>query len=208
MLNIPRYIAGHLKVKLGLTSEQEEIALYSLEVLIYGAYAFLGTGLVGWLFGCFWPTLLIALTVFILRCFSGGAHSKSPGSCIFLSILLIPLSGKLVVFIAPLFTIHSLVVLIVIGTILSSVIIWRLAPIDTPSKPVSSERHRYQLKILSIFAVVFLFIIQGCLLYLVNLPQASMVILAIEGGLFLQIFSLSKVGQRFFQFGDNLRIRS
>ncbi|MEW6276817.1 MAG: accessory gene regulator B family protein [Bacillota bacterium] len=206
MFSLPGYIADYLKNQLGLTDEQKEVALYTLQVILYGFYAFLGTGLVGLFLGCLFPTLIIAITIFILRCFSGGAHSNSPFGCILLSALLIPLSGKLIVTIAPLMSVYVLVILIVFGFLVSFYVTWRLAPVDTPAKPVSSESHRLQLKIMSLFAVVLIFILQGVFLSFVRSPWTETAVLALEGGLFWQAFSLTKAGHRFFAVADNFKM--
>ncbi|MEW6424181.1 MAG: accessory gene regulator B family protein [Bacillota bacterium] len=206
MLSLPGYVADYLKNQLGLTDEEKEVALYSLQVIFYGLYAFLGAGLVGLFLGCLFPTLIIAVTIFILRCFSGGAHCNSPFGCILLSAVLIPLSGKLIITIAPLLSKYSQVTLIVFGFLVSFYVTWRLAPVDAPAKPVSSESHRLQLKILSLFAVVFIFVLQGVFLSFVRSPWTETAVLALEGGLFWQTFSLTKAGHRFFALADNFKM--
>lgn len=204
MFNLPRYIGAYLKDKLQLTGEQQEVAVYSLEVITYSTFAFLGVGLVGWFLGCFWPTIIIALTIFCLRCFSGGAHSNSPFGCIVLSVILIPLSGKLVMLMAPFLTISLLMLIIIVGFLISVIITWFLAPVDSPSKPVFSENYRRQLKIFSLIAVILVFLIQCILLiYFVPFSRASTIILALEAGLFWQTFSLTGTGHRFFAIIDN-----
>lgn len=205
MPDLPRYIARYLREKLELTTEQEEVTLYSLEVFIYTGFAFLGTGLAGWLLGCLSATLLVALTIFVLRCFSGGAHSESPLSCIILSVLLIPLTAKGVVLSAPFFSLPFLLILIFFGFLLSLFLVWRLAPVDTPAKPVFSESHRRQLRSLSLATVGLVFFIQGGLLNFYPSPAAVIAILALAAGLLWQVFSLTGPGQRFFAVLDKLK---
>jgi len=205
MLNLPRQIAGYLRDKLELSAEQEEVALYSLEVFIYTGYAFLGAGLVGWLLGCLPATLTVALTIFVLRCFSGGAHSESPAGCTILSFLLIPLSAKLAVLIAPLFSLFFLVVLISAGFLLSLFLVWRLAPIDTPAKPVSSESERRRFKILSLLTVGIILLVQVSLLSFLSSLTAVAAVLSLEAGLLWQVFSLTDPGRRFFAVFDHFK---
>ena len=205
MFALPRQIAGHLKSNLGLTGEQEEVARYTLEVVIYGAYALLGAALAGWALGCLGPTLVVALTVFVLRCFSGGAHSNSPWGCFVLSVVLIPFSGKFIVLAAPLFTFYSLGGLIIPGFVLFFWLTWRLAPVDTPAKPVSSAGQRLRLKVLSLLTVVFVFLLQGGLLVLLPWSRAAAAVLALEAGLCWQVFSLTDAGHRLFAFTDNFK---
>ncbi len=206
MIGLPRVIAGYLKDKLNLSDEQEEVALYSLEVFIYTGFTFLGTGLVGWLFGCLQATLIIAFTIFALRCFSGGAHSNSPACCIILSILVIPLSAKIVMLMSPFIPKYFLAVLVVSGFLISLFITYRLAPVDTPAKPVSPESQRRKLRLLSNLTVVLVFILQGVLFYSVSFSEAATPILALEAGLLWQAFSLTNAGRRFFTGLDNLKI--
>lgn len=207
MPGLPRYIARYLREKLELTSEQEEVALYSLEIFIYTGSAFLGVGLAGWLLGCLPATLIVALTIFVLRCFSGGAHSESPLGCIILSVLLIPLTAKGVVLSTPFFSLPFLLILIFFGFLLSLFLVWRLAPVDTPAKPVFSESHRRQLRILSLSTVGLVFFIQGGLSYFYPSPAAVMAILALAAGMLWQVFSLTGPGRRFFAVLDKLKTK-
>jgi len=203
-LNFTKNTAVYLKEKLNLTPDEEEVALYGLQILIYTLIGLLTICLGGWLLGCFWTTLAVCLTAAGLRLFTGGAHSSSPLICTLLGMVMIPLLGKIAAVTAPLFTSLSLFLIVAPGFILSLIIIWRLAPVDSPAKPITSIEHRKKLHFLSIAAVLLLTVGQS---FLLIKGQALTVVLALSLGLWWQAFALTKAGHRFATFTDNFKLR-
>ncbi len=203
-VDLPKSAAGFLKDRLGLSNEDEEIAVYSLEMIIYGGAGLLLVCVAGWLLKCLAVTLIVLITVMSLRSFAGGAHSSSPYICILVSTIIVPLLGKLAVTAAPYCSYPALVLVIAGGSIVSLAAVWRLAPAESPKKPISSGRHRRQLRLLSLFFVFLAIAVQVSLLLAGALSHAAATILAIEGGLLWQVFSLTKAGHRFAVTVDGL----
>ena len=203
-LNFTKGTAAYLKEKLNLTPDEEEVALYGLQILIYTLSGFLTICLAGWLLGCFWTTLAVCLTAVFLRLFTGGAHSNSPLTCTLLGMVMVPLLGKIAAITAPFFTPLSLALIVAPGFILSLIIIWRLAPVDSPAKPITSLDYRKKLHFLSIAAVLLLAAGQS---FVLIKGQAPAVVLALSLGLWWQAFALTKAGHRFATFTDNIKLR-
>ena len=203
-LNFTKSTAAYLKEKLNLTPDEEEVALYGLQIIIYTLTGFLTIFLAGWLLGCFWTTLAVCLTAAGLRLFTGGAHSSSPLKCTLLGMVVVPLLGKIAAVTAPFFTPLSLALIVAPGLILSLIIIWRLAPVDSPAKPITSLEYRKKLHFLSIAAVLLLTVGQS---FLLIKGQAPAVVLALSLGLWWQAFALTKAGNRFATFTDNFKLR-
>ncbi|KFD40442.1 hypothetical protein DK28_0206270 [Peptococcaceae bacterium SCADC1_2_3] len=203
-LNFTKSIAAYLKEKLNLTPDEEEVALYGLQILIYTFTGFLAICLIGWLLGCFWTTLAVCLTAAGLRLFTGGAHSNSPLTCTLLGMVMVPLLGKIASLTAPFFTPLNVSLIIIPGFIISLIIIWRLAPVDSPAKPINSLEQRKKLRFYSVAMVLLLALGQA---FLLIKGQALTVVLALSLGLWWQTFTLTKTGHRFAIFTDNFKLR-
>lgn len=202
--NFTKSTAAYLKAKLNFTPDEEEVARYGLQILVYTLTGFITICLAGWLLGCFWTTLAVCLTAALLRLFTGGAHSNSPLTCTLLGMVVVPLLGKIAALTAPFFTPQSLTLIVVPGLILSLTIIWRLAPVDSPAKPITSLEHRKKLRFLAMAAVLLL--TSGQALLLIK-GQALTVVLALSLGLWWQAFTLTQAGHRFATFTDKFRLR-
>jgi len=197
-VDLPRSAAVFLKDRLGLSRDEEEVAAYSLEMIIYGGTGILMVCIAGWLLKCLTVTLIVLIVGILLRSFSGGAHSSSPYICILVSTIVVSILGKLAVIAAPYFSYSALVLVVAGGFIVSLAVVWRLAPVESPKKPISSEKHRRQLRLLSMVFVFLAVSVQVSLLLLSPLIHVTAaIILAIEAGLLWQIFSMTQAGHRF-----------
>jgi accessory gene regulator B len=194
----------YLKEKLSLTPEQEEIALYGLRMIVYTATGLFSILFVGWLIGCFATTLTVAMTAAFLRLFSGGAHAKSPLTCTLLGMIMAPAFGKIAATSVPFFASSILALIIVAGLLPSLVLIWRLAPVDSPAKPITSPAERRKFRLLSLLAALS---ITAGQLFLLLKGEAAAIVLAASLGLWWQTFTLTGAGHRFATLLDNLKER-
>lgn len=192
--DIARLAAAYLRQQLDLTQDQEEIAAYGIQLLLYPLLDFALICLVGWLLGCLGATVIAALSTALVRFFSHGAHSKSPVICALIGMIIFPVLGRLALTGAPYFTGIALSSIILLGFTVSIIIVWRLSPVDSPAKPVSSSEERRKLRIHSLVAVVFISALQGALLLWT--ARAAAVVLAMSFGLWWQAFSLTGPGHR------------
>ncbi|AEG16346.1 Accessory gene regulator B [Desulfofundulus kuznetsovii DSM 6115] len=201
--NPSRELAGYLRKTLALTEEQEEIAAYSLLILFQTVISLLGVSLVAWLAGCLTAALAALFTSAFLRSFSGGAHCTSPARCTVLSILTVPLLGTLATNLAPFFSRPLLALVVLAGGVLAFAVVLRLAPVDSPAKPITSSRERQRFRWLSSAAVLGVVTLQLALLVLSS-PNMAILILAAEMGMLWQVFSLTRTGHRFVARIDKL----
>jgi len=193
-LDITRPAAAYLRQQLDLTPDQEEVAAYGLQLLLYPLLDFALICLAGWLLGCLGATIVAALSTALLRFFSHGAHSRSPVICALTGMIIFPVLGRLALTGAPFFTGISLSSTVLLGGIVSIMIVWRLSPIDSPAKRITSSEERRQLRLHSLVAVVFISVLQSALLLWTM--QAAAVVLAMSFGLWWQAFSLTGPGHR------------
>lgn len=199
--NLTRPAAAYLKEKLNLTPEEEEIALYGLQVIIYPLISLLSISLVGWLLGCLYTTLAATLTAAFLRLWSGGAHSRSPLTCTLLGAVVSPALGKTSLILTPHLSPFNLFIIVILGSLLSLTFVWRLAPVDSPAKPLLSPEYRQRMRRLSITSVFFIAAVQIALLAAAGAPA---VVLALSLGLWWQTFTLTRAGHRFATLIDEI----
>ncbi|WP_338824859.1 Accessory gene regulator protein B [Moorella humiferrea] len=199
--NLTRPAAAYLKEKLNLTPDEEEIALYGLQVIIYPLISLLSISLVGWLLGCLYTTLAATLTAAFLRLWSGGAHSRSPLTCTLLGAVVSPALGKTSLILTPHLSPFNLFVIVILGSLLSLTFVWRLAPVDSPAKPLLSPEYRQRMRRLSITSVFFIAAVQIALLAAAGAPA---VVLALSLGLWWQTFTLTRAGHRFATLIDEI----
>ncbi|HHW40408.1 MAG TPA: accessory gene regulator B family protein [Syntrophomonadaceae bacterium] len=204
-LNITRPAAAYLKEKLNLSVDEEAIALFGLQALIYSTINLLTICFVGWLFGCFWTTLVATLSAGLLRLFSGGAHSKSPLTCAILGMIVALLLGKAALIIAPIFTYQALLVTILIGVVVSLIIVLLLAPVDSPAKPIISLEYKRKMRFLSLLIVI---LIAAGQVVLISWNEAlTGIVLSASLGTWWQTFTLTKAGHRFATLLDNFIVK-
>jgi len=200
-LSLARPAAAYLKEHLNLNSDEEAIALFGLQMLVYTVTGFLSICLVGWLLGVLPLTLVVTLTSASLRLLAGGAHSRSPLTCNLLGMIVAPLLGKLAALAAPLFTPAGLGVMILAGFIVAVVVVWCRAPVDSPAKPITSPAERRKLRSFSLLLVILIVALQVLILMTF---QAAPLVLALSLGLWWQTFSLTRAGHWFAILIDNL----
>lgn len=93
--------------------------------------------LFGRIFNVVIESLIVSFTISILRKYSGGAHSSSPGICLIVGTF-IAVSIGLVSKIGIDFNINILIGIITFAW--AYYIIYKLAPVDSPAKPIRTEK--------------------------------------------------------------------
>ncbi|MBC7346941.1 MAG: accessory gene regulator B family protein [Clostridia bacterium] len=190
--------ATYLREKLGLSAADEEVVRYGLQVVVYTAAGFASISLAGWLVGALPTTLAAALSAGALRLFSGGAHSRSPLTCNLLGAAMACLVGKAAAVAAALFVPPILLLVLLAPFIPATVAVWRLAPVDSPAKPITSPGRRRKLRRLSLAALLTLTVGQ-----MVLLPRWPALAMAVGCGTWWQAFTLTRAGHRFAAVLDN-----
>jgi accessory gene regulator B len=202
--NLTRTAAEYLQKQLKLTQDETEVILYGLQVLTYSLAGIFTICLMGWLLGCFWTTIAVALTAATLRLVSGGAHSRSPLLCNILGMIVAPFLAKLAVYAAPQISTVVLIIIVLLGALFSLLTFYSLAPVDSPAKPITSEQERRKFKHVSVALTSLITLGQVVLLISGNL---STLVLAVSLGTWWQAFTLTRAGHRFASIVDNLFLR-
>lgn len=194
--NLSKKAAAHMRKNLSLNKDQEAVVVYSFEVLILNFFTLGSIYLLAWALHCLSTTFTAVLAIFILRSLSGGAHSESPVNCILVSALLVTLIGKITITYGNQLPVSMSIILIVAILLVSMKIISVFAPVDSPSKPITSESHRKHLRRLSLVAVVAITVLQLILIE-INYNVFSQYMLAASLGIAWQTFTLTPAGHKF-----------
>ncbi|BAS26558.1 accessory gene regulator ArgB-like protein [Limnochorda pilosa] len=135
------------------TPEQQEVATFSLVLVVSTSFTLLLILLLSWAAGVLAEALIMAGTSALLRMFGGGAHLSGGWRCGWASALAVtgmalvahgvgPVVGSTLGMATPW-------VLPVTGLAVA-VVMARLAPVPAPEKPIRSERRRRSLRALAI----------------------------------------------------------
>jgi accessory gene regulator B len=196
--------AEYLQKQLGLSQDETEVILYGLQIFTYGLAGILTICLMGWLLGCLWATIAVALTAGSLRLVSGGAHSRSPLLCNILGMLVAPFLAKLAILAAPQISTFVLFVIVLLGALLSLFTFYSLAPVDSAAKPITAVEERRKFKQLSMSLTSLITLGQVILLISGNSPT---LVLSMSLGTWWQAFTLTEAGHRFASLADNLFLK-
>lgn len=192
-------ISSNIANELKLDDDKRNIINYGIFNLIQTGICIVLVIIFGFIFHVVIEALIISFTISILRKSSGGVHAPTPESCAVVGTVAsvgMAVIGKNIY-------INLLLVLLfgIIVFIWSFYIIYKLAPIDSPAKPIKSTEKRAKLKQISI-RVLYLYLIIVALsitCYLINQNTIALSYsLCIYMGLLWQVFSLTKSGHVVF----------
>jgi accessory gene regulator B len=199
-------IAAKLALELGCDDDRRD-------VMAYGAFAliqmFISIGLVmifGLVFDVVVEALIISFTASILRKYSGGVHASSPNTCTFLGIVVCVGFGLLIKLgLAPVIDVKAFLVAGALGFIWSFCMISRLAPVDTPNKPIKSEEKRERMRKGSYKAMVFYLLMILINLFFYEFLSSDVFFvysICITFGVFWQVYTLTGSGHKLIEKVD------
>lgn len=191
-------VAAKLAEDLGYDDEKRE-------VMAYGAFALfqmiISVGLVlafGIIFHVAAEALIISFTASILRKYSGGVHASSPNICTFLGVAVCIGFGMLIIHVpAPASGIAVYAAAVVLAFAWAGFTLYRLAPVDTPNKPIRSEAKRKRMRKGS-FTLLAVYLVLAaaalCMHILFKLDNFFAYSMCITFGVLWQVFTLTGSG--------------
>lgn len=205
---ICKNISINLKNQLNLDEDKASIIEYGLFAFFHMSVSILLVAVIGLIFNVMIEALIISFIVAILRKFSGGAHASTALNCAIVGVLIsiIPayitkdlnLNINYIVFIGiPLY-------------IISLIIVYKLAPVDSPNKPIKKQEKIKKLKkgsviLLSIYMIIVAF---NVIIYYISKNYIFLVYSAcIYIGMLWQVFTLTKYGHILVNIIDSLFIK-
>lgn len=201
MENLSNNIANKVASELNMDNDQKE-------VIAYGAFALLQTflfifliSIFGYLFHVAIEALIIQFVVSILRKYSGGAHASTPSNCTTIGVTTCLVQAIAISYIVKMWT--NFPISLILGLIIflwCYYIIYRLAPVDNPAKPIAKEEKKKRMKkysfvILNSYLVIYFIFM---LLHFYFEKNAFLIYaLCINVGIAWQVFTLTSTGHLF-----------
>lgn len=187
---------------LGLENEKKEVITYGIFAIIQMLYNIILVLVVGAIFGVAIEALIVSFIISILRKSSGGAHSKSPIGCIIVGTIICVSIGLIAQ--VKIGTRCTIVISIIIF-IWSYYTVFKLAPVDSPAKPIRTEKKKKRLRKSSIFilSIYLIFVVSSMMLYsFTNINRLRVYPICILGGVIWQILTLTKIGHEIVKVID------
>lgn len=140
------------------------------------------------------PALLIVFVFGSLRMLAGGYHFDTYGRCLFISLGLFVAAALISQYTFSYWNIFFVAIFLILVFSISLYVLIKYAPKDTPTKPITDPAEIMKFKKLSI-VYLSIWLILCSILLIFNLKMYS---IALSFGVLLEIFSVSPVGQSFF----------
>ncbi len=192
---ISNKISNSITKELELDENKKSVVNYGIFAIMHTALSVGFVIVFGALFNVLIEALIITLTISILRKNAGGAHASSPGICAFVGTVLSV--GMAIVIKNINLNVNAIIVISTLIFIWSFIIVYKLAPVDSPSKPIRTDTKRKRLKKSSILIlIVYLVIVIGNIICYYATQKVDLLVYSgcIHIGLLWQIFSLTKIG--------------
>lgn len=182
---------------LKLDKDREMILDYGAFNILQIAWSFLLIIILGTVLNVLEGAVVFAITVSILRKYSGGVHASSPNQCAVLGAIISVLFPLFVNSILGYTDLTFIILVFVAFYPLLSLIVYKLAPVDSPAKPIVKVKKIQQLKKRSILVLNIFFIITFILIiHFIKLNSYFFIrtALYILAGLIWQTFTLTSMG--------------
>lgn len=162
--NLSNKIGCKFASTLKLDKDHEEIVAYGSFIFLQKLWSFFLVMVIGAIFGVFLESLVVFFTSSLLRKYSGGVHASSPNGCAIIGAII---SVSLALIIKVIFKTINIELVVIIGIIcfaLSYYVVYKLAPVDSPEKPIVKFEKKQYLKKCSIGVLNFLLVVTSSML--------------------------------------------
>ena len=209
METLARKLANKIAFSLGCDKEKEAVVAYGLFAIIQITITILLVLILGILVGACIEALIICFSASILRKYSGGAHAETANLCTCISVLYCTLTA--IISKKLLLTLYSpapMIMAIVIIFSLSYLIIYKYAPVDSPNKPIKTEKKKNRLRkgsFFTLFAYISLSVVLFILSYKYEIPRSYGISLLF--GVSWQVFTLTPYGSFLFKKINHFFVR-
>ncbi len=144
MINkLSAYLTDNLLSRGEISTDERELYIYGLFVLLSEALFSVLACLVGIIFNCFIESVIFFVSFMLIRRFAGGFHAKSETRCEILSSLAIIGSITLI----KLSKIYDMKIALLCISLACAVVIFIFCPLDTPEKPLTAKEFKHFRKI-------------------------------------------------------------
>jgi len=197
-------LANKISRELNYDDEKREIITYGLIALIQLVFTVFFVLVIGLLFGTPLEALIICFSVSFLRKYSGGAHVSSMGLCTFIGVAYsIGFSLISRYLLLPVLSTFYLFLISVVVYAISFWVIYKVAPVDSPHKPIKTEKKKQRMRKGSFLVLLFYILISIFFLLLgSHYLTVNSFGLSLLFGILWQTFTLTKIGDVFLSRTD------
>lgn len=191
------------------STDEQEIATFSLLLMISAGFTLILLVLFGWLAGVLAEILVMAGTAAILRTFAGGAHLSSGWRCSWVTAAAATAGALVARWAGPLAArwLGEGVPWVLLGVGLAvAALMARRAPVPAPEKPLRSPRHRQILRALAVGTSLLWAVAAAVWAGRGGLPPSLW--LASTFGLLQEAFSVTPSGGRTARWLDHMLFQS
>lgn len=195
---ISNSLAAIVSEELKFDQDKKEIIAYGTFAILQMVISIILVIIFGLIFHVTVEALLICFTVSILRKYSGGVHASSQNMCLLIGTVICIGQALLISFlIVPLASTKMLLLLGVLTFAFSYYFVYKLAPVDSPSKPIRTQKKIYRMKkgsiiILSIYLIIV--VINFSMYFYFRGEKFAVISMCIYGGVAWQSFTLTRLG--------------
>lgn len=160
MEKLARKLASNISSSLGYDDEKEAVIAYGLIAIIQIFITVLLVLLFGILVGALAEALIVCFSVSILRKYSGGAHAGTIELCTGFSLLYCTTAAVISKWLlAGIYNPIPMAIAIIIIFGISFLVVNKFAPVDSPNKPIRTEKKKKRMRkgsfvILSVYLII------------------------------------------------------
>ncbi len=144
---IAHRLAEKIALSLEYDAEKQAVIAYGLTGLLQLLALAVIFTLLGILFSLFWELAILYIAVALYRKYSGGGHASSMEACMLFSVLICLLLAFAAKGFAQIFSGVPALFIAIAGTfVFAGVITWRRAPVDSPNKPIRTEKKKHRMR--------------------------------------------------------------
>jgi len=206
MEKLANKIANKISDELKFDDEKRKVINYGIYGLIQLVVFIFSTLILGLILGIAIEALIMSFTASLLRKYSGGAHVSNIEICTLISVMVATIFPLLIkYFLLSFMSIYILGFLVIIVFLLSFFFVYKLAPVDSPNKPIKTEKKKKRMRKGSFLSLI-LFLGVSILLLIFGTDYKIFYgfCLSILFAVSWQILTLTKLGAGLFNSVDTL----
>ena len=199
-------IAAKIAFQMDYDDDKKDVIAYGLTAIFQMTTIFFMITFIGIPFDFWYECILIFLGVGIIRKSTGGAHSKTMNGCIIISVLSITILSALSRYLFN-FSINNVVYSTISLFVYAFcfIIFYIRVPVDSPNKPIVNPEKISRLRRQSFLILTLYFMLS---IAMINLASWNTRFRSIAVSILLtmlwQLFTITKIGARFFSKVDSL----
>ncbi|MBK1809749.1 accessory gene regulator B family protein [Clostridium sp. YIM B02505] len=198
MEKLTKNIAAKIAVELNIGNDSKEVIAYGIFAIMQIGLSIMLVMVFGLVFHVVIEALVVCLVGSILRRYSGGAHASTPSGCIIITtIVCVGLAAVFSFVIEKFINLKYMLFLGMAVFLWAYYLVYKLAPVDSPSKPIKMEEKKTRMRnsAIIVLSMYLLIVIINILAYVYFKDKCYLVYsLCVYGGMSWQVFTLTKIG--------------